>query len=199
MCYPAVAYVAIAAAAAISAKAKYDQGQYAKGVSKYNARVDQNAATEVRNKGRIVENEERQKALDLRSRQRAVLASRGAQVDTGTALKIQEDTGLIGDINAMRVRQNTELQAGALETQAALTLSEGKAAYKQGVAGAASDIIGAIGSIAGAKGGKTVGKADLGAGLWDQGTTASSGSGAVASKWYSYGNKSNSFSLMGAR
>ena len=184
MCHPAVAYAAMAIAGAISAKASYDQGKFSKGVSEYNARVDQNAAQEVRNKGRIAESEERQRAMEFQSRQRAVLAARGVNIDSGTALQVQEDTGLVGEVNAMRIRQNTEQQASALREQAVLTRAEGKNAKRQGTAKAVSSIIGSIGAAAGSA--ATAGGSASGGNstLWDSGTLGTGGKGAVADKWY---------------
>lgn len=150
MCHPAVYYAAVIVAAAVSAKASYDQGQHEKGVSKYNARVMENTAVEVRNRANVAETEERQKALELASRQRAIFASRGVVVDTGTALRVQEDTELIGEVNAMRVRQEGDLEVSALETQAALTRRKGKAAAQQGTSKALSTSLGTIGKLAGA-------------------------------------------------
>ena len=179
MCYPAVAYAAVIIAAGVTAKAQYDQGQFEKGVSQYNARVAENTAADVRSKARIVESEERQKASELQARQRAIFASRGAQVDVGTALSVQEDTALIGEINVLRVRESAEEQATALETQADLFRAEGEQAEKQGKAKATATTIGAVGKLAGAfsSSGGFDGAADLGGGSTDF-------AGFVAPKWY---------------
>lgn len=190
MCEPTtIALAAMAVAGGISAKASYDQGVHAKKVDEYNARVDENSAKEVRNKARIAENEERQKAAELVSRQRAVFAARGVNVDTGTALKVQEDTDLIGKVNAMRVRQNAEQQAQALETQAYLTKKEGKNAKRQGTMKAISTLIGTAGSVAG--GMSATGTTGGPPKLWDSSTLGTGGQGAVASKWYTDVNKFN--------
>lgn len=189
MCHPAVAYAAIAVAGAISAKASYDQGRFTKKVSDYNARVDENAAKDVLNKARIVESEERQKAAELQSRQRAILAARGVDINTGTALKVQEDTELIGQINAMRVRQSAEQQASALQQQATLTRAEGRNAKRQGTTKAISTLIGTAGSLAGGMAKTGGGTGD--SALWDSGTLGTGGKGAVAPKWYSSSDRFN--------
>ena len=130
---------------AITAKSQVDQARYEKDVADYNAAVDRNQAVEVRNEATIQENEERQRAFELISRQRAVLASRGANIDFGTALQIQEDTALIGEVNAMRIRETGEEQATALESRAELTEKTGDFALKQGYWNATGTMIGAIG------------------------------------------------------
>lgn len=168
-----------AVAGGVSAYAAYDQGQYQKAVGEYNARVNQNEAQKVLNKSRIVESEERQKASELRSRQRAVLASRGADVNSGSALSMQEDTTLIGEMNVMRVRQNAEDRADALNQRADLDLSNGENAADQGTMGAVAAGLKTAGSIAGTA---------SNSGLFGKGSLVTDGkAGVVADKWYQGG------------
>jgi len=204
MCYAAVYYAAVIIAGAVTAKSQVDQARYEKDVADYNAAVDRNQAVEVRNEARIQENEERQRAFELISRQRAVLASRGANIDFGTALQIQEDTALIGEINAMRIRESGEEQATALESRAELTESSGDFALKQGKLAAVGTVFSTIGSLGGAAGSLagSAPKQDTGS-VAVAGTTQGSqfslsgqtsgsfagqgGNTAVASRWFNFG------------
>jgi len=140
------AAVIVVIASAVSAKAQVDQAHYTRDVADYNAAVDRNQATSVRNDSRIQENEERTKAFQLISRQRAVLAARGANIDFGTALQIQEDTAMIGEVNTLRIRENNEEQASALEAKADLTERTGEFALTQGKLGATATMLQAVGS-----------------------------------------------------
>ena len=132
----------------LTAAGQISQGRAADDAAKYNARVDENRATEVQNRAISLESEERQKAAEFRGRQRAILAARGVSVDTGTALRIQEDTELLGEINAMRIRESTESQVGALETSASLTRSQGRSALRQGALGGFATVAAGAGRVA---------------------------------------------------
>jgi len=150
MCsFALVGLVGTLASGVMQAKASSDQANYQQGVAEYNAAVDKNMAESVRDKAVVVENDERQRAAQLHSKQRAIAASRGVDVDSGTPLDLQQDTEMIGEINALRIRQSAEDQASALETQAGLTLAEGKAAAYQGRLKSTATLIGTAGSVAG--------------------------------------------------
>ena len=149
MCDPVTATMVLTAVSAgMQARSASQQAKHTKAVGRYNARVAENQAQEVRNVGIEQENQARQEARQLQSRQRSILASRGVQVDEGSALAVQEDTKLIGDINVLRIRRNTEGQAQALEQQGALTTSaagaRSSALRQQGTAA----LIGGAGRVA---------------------------------------------------
>lgn len=130
MCEPtsaALMYASIAATAGstlLQVQSARQQAKHTQAVGEYNARVQENQAQEVRNKGIDAENQARSEARQLQSRQAATQAARGVLTTEGTAFETQQDTKLIGDINALRIRQNTESQVGALETGATLTRSD---------------------------------------------------------------------------
>lgn len=171
MCEPTtMMYIALAATAATgaaSAKASYDQGQYQKKVGEYNARVAENQATEERAKATEAMSEERTKAMQLRATQRAAAAARGVEIDYGTALNIQEDTEMVGRINAQRIDRYGDQRQEALTSEALMARSAGSNAARQGNMSAAGSLIGAAGSMAGMKAG------------------AAGGDGApVAQQWY---------------
>jgi hypothetical protein len=149
MCHPAVYYGALAVSGALSAKAQYDQAQYEKGVSEYNARVSENRAKDERARATEAMSEERQKAMELRSRQRAIAASRGVQVDYGSALGIQEDTEMMGRVNAQRINEAGDDRYNAFMQEGALTRSAGDAAQQSGSMKVAGTLIGTAGSMAG--------------------------------------------------
>lgn len=108
------------------------QGEHEDEVAKYNARVTENEATQIRNKGVEEENIQREKNAQLLSKQRAQLGAAGVDLITGSPLDIQEDTVLLGEVDALRVRSNFNQEAESLEKKAELTRSHGKFARSSG-------------------------------------------------------------------
>lgn len=126
MCEPTtIMAITTVAATAANAYIQVQQGQYEAGVSKYNARVAENRAEEVRRAGTEEEMAHRRKVAQLQSTQRAQLGAAGVELGSGSALQLQEDTLAMGEADALRIRSNVESQVGALQTQADLTRSQG--------------------------------------------------------------------------
>jgi len=153
MCNPvAIAYVAVTiASAAASAKQQRAQGKFQSGTAKFNARQAENQATQTRNKSVIEENKSRRSTAELVSKQRARLAASNVDVDSGSALQLQEDSALLGEVDALRIRSNLESQAASLDDQAALTLQSGEFAEQAGKNQATGTLLSAAGTIAGNK------------------------------------------------
>ena len=183
MCNPAVIpYVIAAVAAAAEGYSNYQEGKFNKGVSEYNARQLENQATRTRNKGTEAENEQRRRTAELISTQRAQAAGQGVDVDSGSALQLQEDAVLLGEVDALRIRENFSQEAESLEDQARLEIAKGKNAYKTG---RRSLISGGI-----VAGGKAY-----------QGSTAAGGPGygtEVSSSWYNSNSAATQSSSVGA-
>ena len=129
MCSP---MAVIAVATAVQGYSAYQQGNYANDIAKYNARVTENQATQTRNLGVQQENVQREKTAQLAARQKATFASKGFDVNTGTAADIQQSTNILGEADALRIRTNYLNQAQALDQQAALDLAQGKAKKRAG-------------------------------------------------------------------
>ena len=132
MCYAWVPYAIMAVTAAAKSYGDYEQGKYEEGVSKYNARASENDATRVRNKGVEEENKLRRQTAELIGSQRASAAAFGVDVDKGSAFQLQQDSALLGEVDALRVRSNFEQQAKGLDDTAKSELARGKNARKQG-------------------------------------------------------------------
>jgi hypothetical protein len=143
MCSPtAVIAVTTLVSTAMTATAQKRQGEFQKGVSRYNARVAENQAQDVRRAGVEEENIQRRRTAELLSKQRAQLGAAGVELGTGSALQLQEDTVTLGEADALRIRSNVEGQVGALQTGAALTRQTGEFAEQAGRAQAAGTILG---------------------------------------------------------
>lgn len=125
------------------------QGEYQNNVAKYNARQMENEATRTRNKGVEEENKLRERTAQLSSKQRTQLAAAGVNLDVGSAFDIQEDTRILGEADALRVRSNFQDQAQSIDDQASITRSQGKAAKKAGRNAFYTSLLSAGGQVAG--------------------------------------------------
>jgi hypothetical protein len=125
------------------------QGKQADQVAKYNAQLQENEATQVRNKGVEEENAVREKNAQILARQRAELGAANVNMMTGSALDIQESSTLIGEVDALRVRGNFDRQATALEQQAEFTRAQGASAKKAGKTAFNLSLLTSVGQIAG--------------------------------------------------
>jgi hypothetical protein len=137
--YAAYAAVAVAAVGtAVTIDQQKAQGKYQKQVAEYNARVAENAAKDAARAGAEEENAQRLKTAQLLSRQRAQLGAGNIDLTSGSALQLQEDTVILGEVDALRIRSNFEKHADALNTGAALTRFGGdfaRAASRQAATG----------------------------------------------------------------
>ena len=133
-----------ASQASSDAKAK---GAYDRDVGQYNARLAENEATEVRNKGTEEENIQRRKVAELQSKQRAKLGAAGVDLDSGSAFQLLEDTEIQGEADALRIRSNFNDEANSLDQQAMLTGLQGEAANSAGINRANAITTNAAGSL----------------------------------------------------
>ena len=101
---------------------KYQAGvaMYEAGVSNYNARVAENDAEEVRRVGVEKENDQRRRTAALVSKQRAQAGASNVDINSGSALQLQEDSITLGEADALRIRGNFDRQAERFESQADL-------------------------------------------------------------------------------
>ena len=169
MCSPTLVFLAISATATLAqGYAAKQQGDFSAGVGRYNARVKENQATQTENLGVQQENVQREKVAQAVSRQRAAIASKGFDVNTGTAADIQESTKILGEADALRDKTNYLNQAEVLNQQAALSLAEGYAKQKAGHNAFKTSILSAAGT------------AILGAGVADKWFLADSAANATS-------------------
>lgn len=142
-----------------SAYQQRQQGKYAKGVAEYNARISENEAVSVREVGAERESLLRTQTAKLISTQRTQLAASGVQLESGAPLKLQEDTAIMGEADALRVRGNFERRAKAIETGAEFTREQGEYADIASKRRAAGTLL---------SGGAKIGTSVLGSGLADK-------------------------------
>jgi len=100
--------------------------KYQAGVNRYNARVSENEAQKTREAGTEKELAHRRKVAGLVSTQRTELAAAGVDIESGSPLQLQEDTALLGEVDAMRIRSNTDDSVEAHMSSAELSRSSAK-------------------------------------------------------------------------
>lgn len=163
-----ISTAATAASGVISFIGGQQQAAATKAQAEYNAAIARNnqiyadrAAREAVERGQQAEAKKRMEAASLRGRQRAVLAANGVDVNSGSALDIQEDTAGLGELDALTLRSNAEREAIGYRQQGANF--GGEAALYQARANAASS-----------------------GALWTGVSSLLGTAGSVASKWYSF-------------
>lgn len=144
--------MAVTAAVATVAQgyAGRQQGIYQNDISKYNQRRLDNEATATRNKGTEAENRQREATAQLQAKQRAQIAAQGTALDSGSAADIVEDTRILGEADALRIRSNFADQAAALTDQGELIRNQGKNAASVGKFNFGASLLKGAGSVAGA-------------------------------------------------
>lgn len=132
MCDPVTMGVVAAGATVMQGYQAYQQGKFEEGVANYNARQTENEATMTRNKGVEQENKQRRATAELISKQKAQSAASGVDVNTGSAVQLRDDSALLGELDALTIRENFENQAQSFDDQASLTRQQGKNAKRAG-------------------------------------------------------------------
>jgi hypothetical protein len=129
-----------------------EQASYERRVSEINARKQENEAQAVKNRSIRAENESRRATAELRARQISQFAALGMDINSGSALNLQNDTLNLGEIDALTIRENYDQQAGQLIEAGGLTRQDGR--YRasniksQGTANAVGTLLTTAGSVA---------------------------------------------------
>lgn len=108
------------------------QGRYQNNIAQYNARNQENQAIQLKNQANEAENKQREQTQQLIGKQRAAAAANGVNVDSGSALQLQKDSALFGEVDALKIRSNYQNEVNALNTQSELTSLEGEASLASG-------------------------------------------------------------------
>lgn len=158
-----VALVAMAAGAAVSAYGSYEQGQSQAAMGRYQAAVagnnkiiaDQYAQAEIQKGMRL----EAAKRLETGQREGAIRAAAGANglaLDSGSPLRLQEDTARLGEMDAATIRDNSSRAAYGYQVQGLNYAAQAQAdemgaenAAAAGNLGMWSSIIGGASSVSG--------------------------------------------------
>jgi hypothetical protein len=143
----ALALGATAGAGVMSAGAMYQQGQAAKQMANYNATMAEYAAQDAQRRGEEDAAAIQRKAAGLKGTQRALMASRGLDLGTGTAAEIQDQTDFFGETDAATARGNAAREAWSSRARGALESYEGRMAARNANMQAFSTLLGTAGSV----------------------------------------------------
>lgn len=164
MCFglEAIGIIGSLVGTAMSAVGQIQQANAAAAAATYNAQVQSNNAIianrnaeDSRKRGAAAEEQQRQKTQQLLSRQRAAMAANGVDITSGSPLDILADTGQLGELDALTVRNNYEREAigylsNEMNFKAESALSEHRARTSRtaGTIGAIGTLAGGFGSVA---------------------------------------------------
>lgn len=152
MCDPislsVVAATASATAGVVGAVSEHQQSKYEYGVAKYNVSEKKNEAIKTRNKGVQEENRHRERVASFLASQKAQGAATGGDINSGSLLRLQDDTIVSGEEDALTIRQNFTDEADVIDKQADLDLSNARAKRKGADVKFATSILSTFGSFA---------------------------------------------------
>lgn len=150
------ALAATALAAVTSAYGSYQQGKANQAMYNYQAQVAQNNQTIANQyanyetqKGQVLEQQKRIETGEREGAIRAAVGASGLRIDSGSPLRLQEDTARLGELDAQTIRANAnaaaygyKVQGMNFAAQASLDETAASNASRFGALGAFSSIIG---------------------------------------------------------
>lgn len=156
-----ISTAAAAGSAVIGAVGAYRQGEaqaqqarYQAAVARNNQIIAQQNAQLAKQQGAVKEQMEREKTAQTLGKQRAALAASGVTLDSGSPLRLQEDTARLGETDALTIRNNAARQAYGFQSQASdygaqagVDESSAENASTAGMFGVASSLIGGASSV----------------------------------------------------
>jgi hypothetical protein len=162
MCDLATASLAFAAVGAMtSAGGAMMQGQaqsqaaaYQAAVAMNNEKVAKQNATMALEQGEAQEQAQRQKTAQMVGTERAVMGANDIEMNSGSALNVQKSTVETGELDALTIRSNAQLnsrnflqQASNFGSQAGLLSAQSSWAMDAGIMGAGSSLLGGASTI----------------------------------------------------
>lgn len=112
MCDPLTASVVIGAGGTLfSAYSQNKESKYNAKIAQNNALINENLAKDAENRGAVDEANHRLKVAQMKSSQRAKFGATGADVNVGSALEVQADTAMMGELDALTIRSNAAREA----------------------------------------------------------------------------------------
>ena len=99
-------------------RAARTQANYDASVADQNARMSAFQAEDALRRGETETNRARMATKRLIGSQRAAMAAQGIEVDSGSAMDIQEDTAALGALDAQAIQNNAYMEAFGYKSQA---------------------------------------------------------------------------------
>lgn len=146
MCNPALLFVA---STALTVGSQVQQGMALKSAGDANAQIQRRFATDALKRGAAEEQDMRLRTAGLIGEQAAAFGASGAEINTGSSLDILGDTAELGELDALRIRNNAQREAYAHLAGASLSEAEGANAATSSYLNAAGTLIGGAGQVSG--------------------------------------------------
>lgn len=132
MCEPTtIALAATIASTAVTAYGAYQQGQTAKKIANYNAKMNEYSAEDAIKRGSIEADQQRAKARQMLASQRAAMGASGLE-ETGTLGNVLQQTATLGELDARQIEANAQREAWGMRSQANIARYEGAARAQAG-------------------------------------------------------------------
>lgn len=128
-----------------SAYNQYQTGKAQNNMAKVQARMSEDQARDAIDRGAVAEAEHRRKVSQFKGQQRSVLAASGVELDSGSASDLQADTAMLGELDALTIRNNAEREAYGYRSNAASSRFEGAQAQRAGTMSAGGTLLGGLG------------------------------------------------------
>lgn len=156
MCWMALIPVAIGMAGSMmQAQGQKESGVFQSGILTQNAAFKTQAANEAINAGNTSADWQRVRTGQAVGTQRSVQAANGIDVNSGSSAQMQDDTAMLGELDALTIQNNAAREAYGYRVQAKQDLLNANQTVQNGKTAAMGSILGGIGgafgSFAGAR------------------------------------------------
>lgn len=150
MCWMALIPAAIAIGGSmLQAKGQTEGAAYEAGLMQQNAAFKNQTADETINAGDTAADWQRVKAGQAIGTQRSVQAANGIDVNSGSSAQLQDDTAMLGELDALTIQINAAREAYGYRVQAQQDLSNAGQTVRNGKTAATGSILGGLGSAFG--------------------------------------------------
>lgn len=143
-----------AAGSIATGNANAEAAQYQAAVARNNQVVAEQNAKFATDAGRRQEAAMRERTAQMIGQQRAQMAANGIDIGSGSALRLQEDTAAVGELDALTIRNNAAraaygygVQASDFGSNSTMLGRQARNAETAGGIGAISSIVGGAGSV----------------------------------------------------
>lgn len=131
----------------MDARAQKESGKYNAKISRYNAGIKLAMAKDALRRGEIAESESRMQTGQVKADQRARILAGGGTLG-GSNAALLRDTTTFGELDALRIRSNSEREAWESRVEAQGLRQQANLYEAQGSAGSTASILGGVGSAA---------------------------------------------------
>jgi len=126
----------------------FNQGDDQEDIAQMRADQDRQKAQDALQRGNIEEDTHRRRTSALKGKQKSALAANGVELDSGSASDLTADTAMMGELDALTIRNNAEREAFLYESNARAEIAEGSMKANQSRSKAMGGLLDMGGSVA---------------------------------------------------